>query len=56
MGTPETLSGLIIALLFAWWGATIAGSKGYAPGFGALMGFFCNCLGILVLYLLIPRR
>ena len=56
LGLPETVGGLVFALLMAWWGATIAQAKGYAPGFGAVLGFFCNCIGIVVLYLMIPRR
>lgn len=48
----STLSALVVNLLFAWWGSNIAESKGKSPGFGALVGFFCNCIGIVFLYLL----
>ena len=50
------LGSLIVACLFAWWGASIAGSKGYQPAVGALVGFFFPCCGILVLLFLPARR
>ncbi|MEO7993163.1 MAG: hypothetical protein ABI743_02090 [bacterium] len=51
MGIPETVGGLAFALLTAWWGANIATSKGLSPGYGAVLGFFCNCVGIVILYI-----
>ncbi|HYE76577.1 MAG TPA: hypothetical protein VEI97_01195 [bacterium] len=48
--------GLIIALLMAWWGWSIAEDKGFEPIVGALVGFLFNLIGILVLYLWPARQ
>jgi|GEM_PF-5063930 len=52
LNAANTITTLVVNLLFAWWGSNIAASKGKSPGFGAILGFFCGCLGILILYLI----
>lgn len=45
------MGGMVVGLLLAWWGWSIAEDKGFEPIVGALVGFFMSFLGILILYL-----
>lgn len=49
------LVSILIALLFAWICARIAGGKGYPPLLFGILGFFFSCV-TLIIVLLIPRR